>query len=151
MSSIGEVTSHHESVELIQEHIISTRESISRSELESNLNDVGDILLSLEVGNKLTGINLDEDEVTVLGNSVDTVFLGVLSTNEDGGIGDLSFINKSAGGQFVDQEETTLAQTEELTVFGADLHVDGEISREIGIERIFGGTFVFLETLRRSR
>jgi hypothetical protein len=38
-----------------------------------------------------------------------------------------------------------------LSVFSADLHVDGEISRELGIERIFSGSLVFSESFWSSR
>ena len=38
-----------------------------------------------------------------------------------------------------------------MTIFSADLQVDGEISRELGIERIFSGSLVFSESFRGSR
>lgn len=83
LSGISVVTSKHESVELVKEHAISSRKLVSGSQLESNLNDVRDMLLSLEMSDEVLGVDLSEDNASILSDGVNTIFLRIGGTDED--------------------------------------------------------------------
>jgi len=43
--------------------------------------------------NEIGGVDLDEDNVSVFGNGVDSVFLGISGTNKHRGISDALLVN----------------------------------------------------------
>lgn len=101
--------------------------------------------------NEISSVNLDENNVSVLGNGINSIFFGIGWTNKDRGISDALLVNKSAGSEFKNWDKSTFTEAEKLSIFSADLHVDWEICRELWIERIFRGSFVFSKSFRCSR
>ena len=76
-------------------------------------------------------IDIQSDELTTSVDDVDTISLGVSSTNEDRVVGDLSLSDNGSRGDFNDEEMAEFGHNVQKTVLGSNVHVDGEIVGEL--------------------
>ena len=122
------VLSLHELLELSLEEIISAGKSESRSHAERKLSVVGDMLSSSNELDQVVFIDVDGVNLSSSVDADHTVGGVVADTDERKLVSDLLSVDKGTSAALEHEEVTKFSHHEDNTVFGTDLHQDGEVT-----------------------
>lgn len=134
LCSIHYIACNQKAIELINKHVVNSRQLVAGSQPESQLHHVGDVPAGAhDVAHQLLLHHINPVDSAVLPDHIVASSLAVLGSHEDVLVAYLLLVDQISSAQLIDREERELRNHKEEAVFRAHVHENREVVRKIGV------------------